>query len=677
MKKLTILFLMVLMLAVPSIRAAEADESSANAGNATMGIFLKLNWDPASYAMADAYSGFSDNFAGSIFINPAGVSRLTSSQFTLSSMLIPLTDVRLVFAGVAQSFGIEAAMAVGGAYIDWGEEEETDATGTTIGNFTNKNTMAFASFSSALGAGLYLGVTGKFIDQTLFDNYQKTFLADVGIQFIPEVFKKVGIGLSVTNIGIANSMAYNEAKLRAPTTFHLGWVIRLIDLYGSGLSFSFDNTFPVDGAYKLSLGGELNLGNTIILRSGYKMLGWDIPEFTFGLGLIVSNMLRIDMAYSDKGNLGKYELAALTVLFGRKEKKSEDWKEDVNALKQQVDALSQNVNTNTGMISDSGEKIDALTNELNDLKSILAQSSSELRKALEESQKKAQEDLAKKDAELAAKEAEQEAMKQKMAEEQKKAVEEAAKKAAEEATEKLRKEYEEKFNKIKEEVKEDKNIEVREDKRGIVLNLQGINFASGKAEVPPYVYPTLDRVARILGQYPDAKIRVEGHTDSVGNDVYNQSLSKARANAVMMYFIEKHAIPPQRIEAIGYGETMPIADNGTPDGRARNRRVEIIILGTTTTQTEIVKPVEKPAYNPGEFVVYVGSYDKEDDAIAEVKKIQGMGYSPSYVRVKLRDTAGNEKIIFRVKMGEYDEPSANRLIEELKAKGLDAWVKKQ
>jgi hypothetical protein len=209
----------------------EADSGTDKAGSAMMGDFLKLNWDPASYALADAYSGVSDNFAGSIFMNPAGIARLLNSQFTLSSFYIPSTNIKLFFAGVEQNFGIEASMAVGGAYLDWGEEDETDGTGHVLDTFRNRNTMVFASFGSVLGGGLYLGFTAKFIDQVLYNTYRKTVLADVGLQFIPEVFKQVGIGASVTNIGIANKMAYDDKALKAPTTFHLGWVIKLIDTW--------------------------------------------------------------------------------------------------------------------------------------------------------------------------------------------------------------------------------------------------------------------------------------------------------------------------------------------------------------------------------------------------------------------------------------------------------------
>jgi outer membrane protein OmpA-like peptidoglycan-associated protein len=85
-------------------------------------------------------------------------------------------------------------------------------------------------------------------------------------------------------------------------------------------------------------------------------------------------------------------------------------------------------------------------------------------------------------------------------------------------------------------------------------------------------------VVDIMKQNPDIrKVRVEGHTDSKGSDAYNIKLSQRRANAVRDYLIA-HGVEADRLVAVGYGETRPVADNGTAEGRARNRRVEFTIL---------------------------------------------------------------------------------------------------
>ncbi len=112
-------------------------------------------------------------------------------------------------------------------------------------------------------------------------------------------------------------------------------------------------------------------------------------------------------------------------------------------------------------------------------------------------------------------------------------------------------------------------------KKRIVL--QGINFDPGKAVIKPMYYPILDRVAEVLKENPNVKVEIQGHTDSVGPEDYNLRLSQARAEAVRQYLISK-GISPDRLIAKGYGEMMPIADNRTREGRAKNRRIEFVVI---------------------------------------------------------------------------------------------------
>jgi outer membrane protein OmpA-like peptidoglycan-associated protein len=87
-------------------------------------------------------------------------------------------------------------------------------------------------------------------------------------------------------------------------------------------------------------------------------------------------------------------------------------------------------------------------------------------------------------------------------------------------------------------------------------------------------------VADSLKQYPDSLIDVYGHTDSTGSEAYNQTLSENRARTVANY-LQTQGVNPARIRSQGYGETMPVADNATEDGRRKNRRVEIKIVPVT------------------------------------------------------------------------------------------------
>jgi outer membrane protein OmpA-like peptidoglycan-associated protein len=119
---------------------------------------------------------------------------------------------------------------------------------------------------------------------------------------------------------------------------------------------------------------------------------------------------------------------------------------------------------------------------------------------------------------------------------------------------------------------------VKQDPRGMVVTLSGsVLFASGRSELLPTAQAKLNEVAdALLEGDPDTTFVVEGHTDSQGKSDKNQSLSLARANSVRDYLIGRE-IAADRITAEGYGETHPIASNATPEGRANNRRVEIVI----------------------------------------------------------------------------------------------------
>jgi outer membrane protein OmpA-like peptidoglycan-associated protein len=118
---------------------------------------------------------------------------------------------------------------------------------------------------------------------------------------------------------------------------------------------------------------------------------------------------------------------------------------------------------------------------------------------------------------------------------------------------------------------------VKNDERGLVLTLSGsVVFASNKSTLLPGAQKRLDDVASALRDSP-RNIRIEGNTDSVGSDAKNQALSQARAESVMNYLVSQN-IPQTRVTAVGLGSSRPVADNKTAEGRANNRRVEIILL---------------------------------------------------------------------------------------------------
>ncbi|HEY1045434.1 MAG TPA: OmpA family protein [Bacteroidia bacterium] len=107
----------------------------------------------------------------------------------------------------------------------------------------------------------------------------------------------------------------------------------------------------------------------------------------------------------------------------------------------------------------------------------------------------------------------------------------------------------------------------------IALAAKGINFETGSDKILAESFDDLDALVKILNEYPEAKVAIDGHTDNVGDPATNKELSQKRADAVKAYLVSK-GVDASRLTATGYGDTQPIADNKTKQGRAKNRRVD-------------------------------------------------------------------------------------------------------
>lgn len=121
------------------------------------------------------------------------------------------------------------------------------------------------------------------------------------------------------------------------------------------------------------------------------------------------------------------------------------------------------------------------------------------------------------------------------------------------------------------------NLQLRETESGVVVTLGDVLFASGQAELVEGGRSSLEEVVDLLQTEPDKKIRVEGHTDSLGDAEANLLLSEQRAQAVLEALVSM-GVDSERISSLGMGEDFPIASNEDEDGRARNRRVDVILL---------------------------------------------------------------------------------------------------
>jgi outer membrane protein OmpA-like peptidoglycan-associated protein len=121
------------------------------------------------------------------------------------------------------------------------------------------------------------------------------------------------------------------------------------------------------------------------------------------------------------------------------------------------------------------------------------------------------------------------------------------------------------------------DAEVKREGEGIVINFkEKVLFAYNRYDLSSSAQANLDKLKEILNKYPDTDITVIGHTDAIGSDSYNQTLSEQRANSVNTY-LRQNGISSTRLKAIGKGESDPVATNDTDEGRAQNRRVEFVI----------------------------------------------------------------------------------------------------
>lgn len=121
-------------------------------------------------------------------------------------------------------------------------------------------------------------------------------------------------------------------------------------------------------------------------------------------------------------------------------------------------------------------------------------------------------------------------------------------------------------------------LQTSESARGLIVNMSDVLFDTAKYSLKPNTKVSLAKVATILQLYPGLKVQVEGYTDSVGGDEYNQRLSENRANSVRDFLVQ-NGVPAQNVTSAGYGKTHPVADNSTASGRAQNRRVNMVVSG--------------------------------------------------------------------------------------------------
>jgi outer membrane protein OmpA-like peptidoglycan-associated protein len=171
------------------------------------------------------------------------------------------------------------------------------------------------------------------------------------------------------------------------------------------------------------------------------------------------------------------------------------------------------------------------------------------------------------------------------------AAEQAAQQAAQQ-TEQIRERLKQQLNQV---------LQTTETARGLIVNMSDVLFDFNKYTLKPETREKLAKVSGILLAYPGLKLQVEGYTDNIGTDEYNQKLSEQRAGAVRDYLVAA-GVPDGNISSTGYGKTNPIADNSTNAGRAQNRRVQMVVSGSAIGVQETAPGASStepgPATNP-------------------------------------------------------------------------------
>jgi outer membrane protein OmpA-like peptidoglycan-associated protein len=140
-------------------------------------------------------------------------------------------------------------------------------------------------------------------------------------------------------------------------------------------------------------------------------------------------------------------------------------------------------------------------------------------------------------------------------------------------------------------------LETKDTPRGLVVSMPDVLFDSASYTLKPAARERLARISGIVLAYPDLRLEIEGHTDSIGSDAYNQTLSEKRAGSVRDYLMD-NGVSINNVIARGLGKGNPVADNATAAGRKLNRRVEMIVsgdvIGTQITPGATTTPAPPP-----------------------------------------------------------------------------------
>ena len=516
----TILVSLIFLLTYQLINISYASDPGTTGAN-----FLKIGIGPRAVGMGEAQVAVCEDVT-SVFWNPAGLGRIPSQEASFMYN-VWFESIRSQYFGYAFPHPAIGTFAGSINYLSMDRIQGYDAGNTPNGKVTAYDLLGVLSYAREFPHGTYGGINLKFIQQKLEEESSFAFAVDVG--FVSGLgrwlnvkgLEELTLGLNLQNLG--SKVEFQKEKGSLPLNFKFGLGLRK-ELFADPLTIAIDGNLPNDNDFYGCVGIEYWVRDLIGLRLGYKS-GQDAGSgLSFGAGIKV-NVFQLDYALVHFGELGYTHRIGIVTRFGKEAK-----------------ALLIERTFKRGMdYYHEGRYPEAIL-EFNRVLEL----DPENEKALE-MMRRANEKLMPQSKGVAPAEPEPEP--------------------------------EPKPEPAIPKIEMPKEVKVREDERGLVVTVASqVLFGSGKAELKSLSGRVLDEVAKLLAAYPKNKVRIEGHADTVGRAEYNRKLSEMRAKSVAEYMIEKCSIPESRIETIGYGETRPIASNNTVEGRAQNRRVEIVIL---------------------------------------------------------------------------------------------------
>ncbi len=132
-------------------------------------------------------------------------------------------------------------------------------------------------------------------------------------------------------------------------------------------------------------------------------------------------------------------------------------------------------------------------------------------------------------------------------------------------------------------------LQTQDSARGLIVNMSDVLFDVGSSELKPATREKLAKISGILLAHPGLTLQIEGYTDSTGSDALNMELSGMRADGVRDYLAQE-GVPVSSMTAQGFGKAQPVASNDTPDGRQKNRRVELVVNGDAIGNSSAAAP---------------------------------------------------------------------------------------